>query len=149
MVFRALKQSLPMTLVSWLGLVLGVARAPMARNTSTSAALIVVAAVLTLTRALAAFILGVSDDPLTPAGILSFPWPHQNMQSAWSCHATYEEWVCYSELILTLKTRISKVYDCFHCYVKQTNVTLEALSVLKGIVKCWDSVGTKDKTVSN
>lgn len=60
-----------MTLVSWLGLGPGLARAPMARNTSTSAVLMVVAAVHKLTGAMAAFIPGVSDDPLTPAGILS------------------------------------------------------------------------------
>jgi len=60
-----------MTLVSWLGTRLETARPTVARNTSTSAVLMVVAAVHELTGAIAAFIPGVSDDPLTPDGILS------------------------------------------------------------------------------
>jgi hypothetical protein len=47
-----------MTLVSWLGTGPGLARAPMARNTSSSAVHMVVAAVHILTGALAAFIPG-------------------------------------------------------------------------------------------
>lgn len=75
---RCWNKALPMILVSWLGPGCAAAMAAVAavaRNKSASAVLMVVAAVHKLTDAKAAFIPGVSDDPMTQAGILSRSLP--------------------------------------------------------------------------